>query len=39
MKIEDFHSIIPDSGEAAADRGSRTNNSGWVPAFAGMTKL
>jgi hypothetical protein len=35
----DHHSIIPDSGAAATDPGSRNENKGaltlWTPAFAG----
>lgn len=31
MKTEGFHSIIPDSGAAATDGGSRINDSGWIP--------
>jgi len=32
------HSIIPDSGKAATDRGSRNESRDWIPAFAEMTK-
>jgi len=33
------NSIIPDSGEAARDPGSRNRNKAWTPAFAGEQEV
>jgi hypothetical protein len=38
MMAEGQHAIIPDSGVAATDPGSRNKKRRWIPAFAGMTK-